>query len=251
MKEDKHIDLLFAAAREEAPKIPYSRTRDRFLKAIQLGLLGVLLLKWAALSRNLKFILMLSTMCMGLSAVVLLSPTEAVENHPKMAFLSEASHENTILTVEPDGSSTLVYLDKDEHVLKIIETPAPEVAEEDPETTTSHRVPELSTEALKENAQRPEKDSTARQARRITFELTRNIEDQELEQILKEAQKAGVEFRYSIQVWRGKVKKCKFDLYLKRENHECDYQSELTGNFRKTIGWVVDAQGMATELIAE
>lgn len=251
MTEQNRLDDLFAAARNEDPKVSYAQAKSNFLQAIGLGFFGVLLLKWAGLSTKLKIVVMLSIVGIG-SMVTLVTIQVSAPDEPKVQL--PISHvEQTVnkqVTVEPDGSSQTVYFDDDSNVVNVVETQVKseeflplEVLKIDPIAS-----PDPQEEIIPARQVAPQ-DTTPEKVKTVLFTITKNIKDDEMARIQREAKAAGIDFRYRILVWRGRVKKCTIGMTLATATGSCSVCYELKGKFNKTVGWIVDEEGKAIEII--
>jgi len=249
MKEVK-LDQMFATVRETQPEQSFRSTSRRYLKAKGVGIFGVALIFWGMLSHPLKIVIMISTLLTAgaITTAILLHSTPESAVAPVKKHQTEQL-ENKEIVVDEVGNTTITYFDDAKNVLRNETIPSRK------QKAPTERMALLPIENLKGAPGTPKtriplqktpKDSTENIK---TFVIERDMLDTKLQEIQEKAIAAGIEFRYKMVVWKGKTKKISFTMGLKTEGTNCEYESELTGNFRKTIGWVEDGDGKAVRLL--
>lgn len=271
MKEQE-LDQLFKSVRESRVEIPLDQTRRRFLKSVGVGALGsFLVLKFYKLIS-----LKLSIMILGMStfATVIffaVAPAKTEVKHPAtpakaMVVQSDSVNEETteekhvpmsvkMATVPSDSANEeiteITFYSPEHKVVKHIRKTTHERTETNDINTldSNHLISENQIDKLL-SIVRSTKDSIPEATHEKTFVLTRNMEDADLAEIERQATAAGIDFHYSILVWKGLVKRCKISMnFVSPSGASCNYKSELTGKFNKTIGWIENSEGKVVALI--
>ncbi len=251
MKEDK-LNQLFSSVQSSPSEQSFRDASRQFLKAKGVGFFEVILISWGLLAKPLKLIIMISTILSASTLITILLLPSQLEAPPQFTAAHTTELENKEIDVDSEGNTSITYYDNAKKVVK---------KELIPGKKHAMALEKLETKPLEEMATSNESqtlipiappradDSTSLKTTTKTFVIERNMPDSKLQAIQDQATAAGIKFRYKILVWKGKTKRIDFSMKLSTENSTCDYDSQLTGNFRKTIGWVENADGKAIALL--
>lgn len=265
MEENKRITNLFERARTEAPKTSFESVKGHFLATSAVAGTG-LLAKWAALSFKLKVLIMTSTLIiLTISGLVIssnLKETTTQERHgTQKEYLTP--QENLEITQE-DGVRETIFYDNEDQVVEIIVDSSEKLKELD-ETLDSPQIPTPADEPMVPKVAQssliqpkaPETDTnnskmeTSSTVRR--FEITENTTEEELNEIRKLAQAAGITMKYNARIKRNIIKRISMTWILECEGRTSNWSLSVSGDddFSVEVGWEENEKGQAISFLSD
>lgn len=272
------LDELFMSAREQAPEASYEETKKDFVTGLAVAGASVgILAKWSALSIQTKAIVMLSTLgfiSAATTAVVLIASSEEkatpviVPEERVRQIEQQDQHFIEIIENETDQkkyynayeNGVVIWSDTDELVFP--QTPElPEVMDDFPESSEFPETPSTDNQetaapfpATPRTPEAPKAEQSANPGEddgMVVFTISDESTTEDFERIKKAATEAGVRFHYDIRIRKSKIRRCEICIVLEtKDGNRCRTSSKIKGSFSNyTIGWLLDDDGKASELI--
>jgi len=250
---ENRIDELFESARNEAPIRSFASSKSALLAGIGATTSIGILAKWAKLSFTFKTLIMvgiIGTVATVTTCVVLsIAPKETL----KQLDLSVSQEVKTeVVDQENEVVVHTTYFDSKKDWVEISIEPLSMLTSDTNRIVTTEEENDPKTIDTKKEITptlpplNPEDTTTATTTTTRSFLIERNTSDIEKEKIRKEAEAAGIDFKYKVLVWKGKIKRCSIHVYINNgKGGYCEYKTQLSGRFSKRIGWVEDENGKA------
>ncbi len=245
MNKDRLEDL-FQELRSEEPKLSFTDVSRRFLKAQQVGWLGVFLIRFFRKWNYLNWIIMTTSIITATALGILLSGAPKSQTGGK--YVTGTPEPQSTFATETEELIEIEYFSADSQLVQRVRKTKGQTQIENIQTLPPEPLPNAKVHHL---APRPSvKDSTAEVTRDRIFQITHNMQDVDLQEIEKAAKAAGLDFHYKYLVWKGKVKKIEYWInWTGPDGKYCNYHAALKGKFSTTVGWTEDAGGKAIGLL--
>jgi hypothetical protein len=250
INNENRIDELFESARHEAPIRSFASSKSALLAGTGTTTSIGVLAKWAKLSFTFKTLIMVGIIGTVATCVVMssapnetLKPSELIIPQEVKTEVVDEKNEVVVHTTYFDTEKDWVEISIEPLTKSTSDTVRTAIVKEENVPKTIDPKREIAPPSTPLN---PEDTTTTATTTMRTFLIERNSSDVEIEKIRKEAEAAGIEFKYKILVWKGKIKRCSIHVYFNNgKGGSCEYKMQLSGKFSKRIGWVEDENGKA------
>lgn len=247
MSKDSLQDM-FSELRNAEPKITFDSTSRRFLKSQNVGFFGISFALFFRKWNYLNWIIM-TTSIITISAITVFFLQSPEKSDNALTSQEIVQQNNTETTQEVEEAIEIEYFTADSQLIQRVRKDKSHQFKNKLEPLPIKRgIPTTNPEIL-EPAYIPT-DTSAVNPKKRCFKVYKNMDDTELPPIEAAAKAAGLDFRYKVIVWKGKVKRLEYRIKWTGEDGKyCTYHGTLKGKFTACIGWYEDADGNATGLL--
>lgn len=254
---NQRLDQFFETARKQAPEASLEETRKAFLVSSGIGLTALL----AQFKITKSFLIMFSTITLISTLVGLLvvnhDPTPIAEmdqntfqviasNFPKVEQETvQIAHSEVIEEDLEESFSVIIVNDSQPVDAPVWVAPTPSLDTDHSKHSRADYSPILPVASEIKDSILIKEEEKALEEKMVTYVITNKSHYKEMEAISEVAKKAGIEFKYSMQVHSNYIRKLNLTMSIKGKGKTS--KTKAKGKFKVTFGWYLDESGNATK----